>query len=98
MLRTCTNCHGQFTPKDLAKRESRGMEADRKAAGLQGVLFRYYTCSHCGYDDIFVDISPLEGETDEAFHRRVEELEATARQLVTENVDVVVQEKMHPVG
>src|ERR1700730_4829450 len=54
MLRDCTHCHRPFEPQDLAREESKGMEAERKALGLRGVLFRYYVCPECGYADIFV--------------------------------------------
>ena len=93
MLRECTRCHRPFTPQDLARRESKGMEAERKALGLQGVLFRYYTCPQCGQADIFLDIHPLQGETSEAFRQRRDELEATVHQLHSDQVDVVVREK-----
>jgi hypothetical protein len=69
------------------------MEAERKAHGLQGVLFRYYTCSGCGQADIFVHLRPLPGETNEDFRRRRDELEVTVRQLHTDQVAVVVVEK-----
>ena len=93
MLRECTHCHRPFTPQDLARRESKGMEAERKALGLQGVLFRYYTCPQCGQADIFLDIHPLQGETSEAFRQRRDELETTVQQLHTDQVDVVLIEK-----
>jgi hypothetical protein len=66
------------------------MEAERKALGLEGVLFRYYTCSACGRADIFVDVLPLEGESEETFHRRRDELETAIRQLSSPEVEVVV--------
>jgi hypothetical protein len=69
------------------------MEAERKALGLQGILFRYYTCSRCGQADIFVDLRPLPGETDADFHQRRDELEATLRQLHADRVDIVVVKK-----
>jgi hypothetical protein len=93
MLRKCSKCHKEFTPQELAREETKGMEAERKALGLQGVLFRFYTCSACGTADIFVEILPLEGESDEAFRRRREELESTIRGLRGDGVDVVVVEK-----
>lgn len=93
MLRECTRCHRPFTPRDLAKRESKGMEAERKALGLQGVLFRYYTCPQCGQADIFLDIHPMPGETAEAFQQRRSELETTVQQLHSDEVDVVLIEK-----
>ena len=70
MLRDCAHCHRPFEPQDLAREESKGMEAERKALGLRGVLFRYYVCPECGYSDIFVDVRPLPGESPEAFHQR----------------------------
>jgi hypothetical protein len=93
MKRECSQCHKPFTPQELSREESKGLEAERKASGLHGVLFRYYTCSRCGTADIFVDIHPLEGETDEAFRRRRDELQAAVCQLHGEGVRVVLFEK-----
>ena len=91
MMRRCTHCSKEFTPQELSREDSKGLEADRKALGLEGVLFRYYSCSACGQADIFMDIRHLEGELEEDFHRRRDELEATVRQLQGEGVEVVVQ-------
>jgi hypothetical protein len=93
MIRECTSCHKPFTPQELSREETKGMEAERKALGLQGILFRYYTCSQCGQADIFVDILPLPGESDEDFRHRRDDLEKTVRQLQAEKVAVVVVEK-----
>jgi hypothetical protein len=93
MLRKCSHCHKDFTPQELARQESKGMEAERKALGLEGLLFRYYTCSSCGRADIFVDIHPLAGETDRAFRRRRDELEAAVRQVHGEGVEAVLVER-----
>lgn len=90
MMRTCSHCHKEFTPRELSREDSKGLEAERKALGLEGVLFRYYTCSACGLADIFVDIHPLEGESDEAFRRRRDELEATVKEMEGEGVNVVL--------
>ncbi len=57
------------------------MEAERKALGLEGALFRYYRCHDCGQADIFLDLTPLDGETDEAFHARRDDLEYVIREL-----------------
>ncbi len=92
MQRQCTQCHRPFTARDLAREESRGMEAERKSLGLQGVLFRYYNCPQCGHADIFVDLRPLPGEAPEDFRQRRDELEATVRQLQGERVEVVLNE------
>jgi hypothetical protein len=91
MIRTCSQCGKEFTPQELSRADSKGLEAERKALGLEGVLFRYYQCSACAQADIFVDVRPLEGETDQSFHRRREELEATLQQLEGDQVDVVVR-------
>jgi len=56
------------------------MEADRKAAGLEGVRFLYYQCQ-CGTADIFVDILPLADEFIEDFEKRRVEMEAVVRRL-----------------
>ncbi len=93
MQRHCTHCDRPFTAQDIAKDVSKGMEAERKALGLQGVLFRYYSCPACGQDDIFVDVSPLPGESPDDFLRRRQELEVAARGLHTELVDVVLGER-----
>ena len=93
MLRECAHCCRPFGPQDLAKEESKGMEAERKALGLEGVLFRYYTCPACGFADIFVDLHPLAGEESAAFHRRRADLEATLKQLRGERVDVTLTQR-----
>jgi len=92
-MRECSHCHKPLSPQELAREESAGMEAERKALGLQGVRFLYYNCTGCGYADIFVDIHPLEGETHDAFRQRRRELETTVRQLHADRVEVVVTEK-----
>jgi hypothetical protein len=68
------------------------MEAERKALGLQGVLFRYYNCAQCGQADIFVDLRPLPGEGPEEFRQRRDELEAAVRQLHGDRVKVVLSD------
>jgi hypothetical protein len=93
MHRECTDCRRPFTRYDLAREESKGMEAERKALGLEGVLFRYYECPACGQADIFVDIAPLPGEEPGDFLRRRDELEEAVRQLPAEGVEVVVTAK-----
>jgi hypothetical protein len=98
MNKECTQCHRPYTPQDLAKEVSKGMEAERKARGLEGLLFRYYTCPTCKRSDIFVVLSPLEGETPEDFHLRREALEAEVRELHAERVAVVVQERPTATG
>ena len=98
MNRECAHCRRPLTREDLVREESEGMEAERAKRGLQGVRFLYYRCPGCGFADIFVDVLPLEGETDEAFRRRRADLEQTVRQLHAEGVEVVVAEKPHTTG
>ena len=90
MIRFCSHCGKEFTPQELSREDSKGLESERKALGLQGVLFRYYSCSACGEADIFVDVLPLDYESEEEFHRRREELEATINPLQGDGVEVVV--------
>jgi hypothetical protein len=98
MIRECTQCHRPYTPQDLAKEESKGMEAERKARALEGLLFRYYTCPACNRSDIFVVLSALEGEAPEDFRRRRDALEAAVRDLHADRVAVVVQERPTATG
>ncbi len=90
MIRKCSHCGKEFTPKELSREDSKGLEAERKALGLEGVLFRYYSCEACGQADIFVDICPIDGEVEEDFRQRREELEASLQKLEGQGVDVVV--------
>ncbi len=90
MLRRCTHCHRAFVPTDLARDESRGMESERKAAGLVGVRFLYYRCGDCGTEDIFIDILPREGESPEDYATRHAAMQTAARGMHGEKKDVVV--------
>jgi len=93
MMRECLSCHAPFTPADLAKDVSKGIETERKALGVQGVLFRCYLCSRCGHENLFVDLHPLPGESHEDFKRRRDELEATIREAPHPGVDVAMVQK-----
>jgi hypothetical protein len=90
VIRKCSQCGKQFTQRQLSREDSKGLEAERKALGLEGVIFSYYSCTSCGQADIFVDICPLDGEFEEDFRQRREELEATLQMLEGEGVEVVV--------
>ena len=90
MQRRCTNCARVFTGRDLAKQLTQGMEAERKALGLEGVLFRYYDCPKCGQADIFVDVCPLPDEAPDDFQERRRGLEEAVRGLHGEHVKVVL--------
>lgn len=81
MIQTCGECGCEFGPGDLAPAETDAMEADRRAAGLRDVRFRYFTCGACGGDAIFVDLRPLAGEVNEHLQRRRAEMEAVVRGL-----------------
>ena len=93
MMRECSHCHRPFTRDDFVKEESKGMEAERKALGLEGVRFLYYTCPDCAHAEIFVDVHPLEAETLEAFGARRGELEAAVHQMHSEKVSVTLTER-----
>jgi hypothetical protein len=90
MRRNCTRCTRPFAPADLSRDDSKNLEHDRKAAGLVGVRFLYYRCPGCGTDDIFVDILPRAGETDDTFRDRRDQMEAVVRDLHADRVDAVV--------
>ncbi len=90
MHRRCTHCDRPFTPRDLAREESKGMEAERRELGLVGVLFRYYSCPACGQNDIFVNVTRVPDESYEEFVRRRRELEQVVSQLHADRVDVVL--------
>ena len=93
MTRECPHCHNPLAPQDLSKGTSKEMEAERRALGLEGVRFRFYTCSRCGHDDIFLDVLPLPGEGEADFRARRESLGAAVRQLHADRTVVVVVEK-----
>jgi hypothetical protein len=98
MMRQCTGCARAFVPADLAREESRGMESERKAAGLVGVRFLYYRCQECGTEDIFIDIVPREGESPEDYDTRHAAMLAAARDMHTEKTSVVVVPVKPPAG
>jgi hypothetical protein len=93
MMRECTQCQRPFAPQDFVKEESKNMESERKALGLEGVRFLYYTCPRCNRDAIFLDLHYLDGETPEAFSLRRAELEAAVRQVHAEHIGVVITER-----
>jgi hypothetical protein len=90
MLRQCTRCELAFVPSDLAREESRGMESERKEAGLAGVRFLYYRCHGCGTEDIFIDVVPREGESPEEYATRHAAMLTAARGMHADKTDVVV--------
>lgn len=93
MMRTCSNCQKPLTAAELRKEETKGMEADRKALGLEGVLFRFYACSGCGKADIFVDVLALENETEEEFCKRRRALETAIQEVDARETEVVLVDR-----
>lgn len=93
MNRQCSRCRRIFTRDDFLSDESRNLEADRKAARLQGVHFFDYRCPACGNEDIFLNVVRLDGESAERFEARKAELEATARRVRADRLGVVVVER-----
>lgn len=90
MNRQCSCCRRMFTRDDFLREESRSLEADRKAARLQGVHFFDYRCPACGNEDVFLDVVRIDGESDEEFQARKAELETAAEQARTDWLEVVV--------
>jgi hypothetical protein len=93
MFRQCSHCGRPFTAPDLCKDVTKNLEARRMASGVDGVVFRVYACAACAKDDVFVDVSPLPGESDEAFRQRKEELEALVKDLPRGDADVVLAQR-----
>jgi hypothetical protein len=85
MRRQCVKCGRDLTAADFVRDASRNMEADRKAAGLEGVRFLYYRCP-CGVADVFVDVLPRHDELMDDFNRRVGEMEEAVRGLHADGV------------
>jgi hypothetical protein len=69
------------------------MEAERKALGLEGVRFLYYTCPDCRHDAIFLDLHHLIGESAEEFSVRRAELETAVCDVHSDDVAVVITER-----
>lgn len=90
MDRDCTRCSRRLAGADLVREASENMEAERKAAGLEGVRFVYYRCPGCGADSIFVDILPRDGEPAADFEGRRGAMEAVVRGLHSGAVAAVV--------
>jgi hypothetical protein len=93
MNRQCSRCGRTFTRDDFVLEESQNLEADRKAARLDGVHFFDYRCPECGNEDVFLDVVRLDGESAEEFEARKAELEETARRIRAERLGVVVVER-----
>ena len=89
MRRTCTRCGRPFGADDLVKDQSRRMEADRKAAGLDGVRFVTYRCP-CGIEEVFIDVLPRDDELAEDFDRRRAAMEEAARRVRESGVEAQV--------
>lgn len=93
MQRECRHCHKHFTPGELVKDVSKGIEAARKQYGVEGVHFRCYACSHCGKDNLFVDVQPICGESDESYRKRKAEVEAAVGEVQPQGAEVVLTAK-----
>ena len=85
-----TRCRHPFAPADLVREETENREAQRRAAGLEGVKFLYFRCPACGMDDIFVAILPLETEFAEDYEARRDAMEKVVRGLHADGVEAVV--------
>jgi hypothetical protein len=90
MPRDCTRCRRPFSPSELSREETGNLEAQRKAAGLEGVKFLYFRCPACGMDDIFVAILPLATEFAEDYEARRAAMETVVRGLHAESVAAAV--------
>lgn len=89
-MRTCPHCQRSYAPSDYSRGESRRMETERIAAGLQGLRFRFYQCSACSSENIFVEVLPRDGEQLEEFESRRAAMENVVRGLESGRVGAVV--------
>ena len=89
MRRMCTKCGRLFEPGDLVRDRSRQMEANRRAAGLDGVRFVTYRCP-CGTEDVFIDVLPRNDELTEDYDRRWAAMEEAARRVQVDGVEARV--------
>jgi hypothetical protein len=92
MFRQCSHCGRPFTAQDLCKDVTKNVEAQRMDNGVEGVLFRVYTCPDCARDGVFVDVCQLPDESDADYQHRKEELERLVEQLPKGEADVVLAE------
>ena len=90
MHRDCTHCRCPLTTDAFVREASENMEAERKAAGLEGIRFVYYHCAGCAADSIFVDILPRDGELVEDYEGRRGAMEAVVRGMHAGAVAAVV--------
>jgi hypothetical protein len=86
----CAGCCEAFQSDDLDAERTAALEAERYAAGLEGVLFRYYACPQCDEAVIFVDVVPLLGESDEGLSERCARLGSDLGDLHGDGVSVVL--------
>lgn len=96
MQRDCTRCRRPFTLADLSREETENLEAERKAAGLEGVTFVYFHCPACGMDDIFVAVLPRPTEFVEDYEARRDAMEKVVRGLHADGVAAVVVPLLAP--
>jgi hypothetical protein len=90
MQRDCTRCRRPFTLADLSREETGNLEAERRAAGLEGVKFVYFHCPACGMDDIFVAILPRATEFVQDYEARRDAMETVVRGLHADGVAAIV--------
>jgi hypothetical protein len=93
MYRECSHCHRPFTIRDFARAESKEMEVDRKAAGLEGVRFFLYTCPACGKGDIFVELHHLGDKTDQDYQARRRAFQALVQKRRGCDIEAVLSER-----
>lgn len=89
-MRVCSRCRQALEAENLSAPESDGLESERKAAGLHGVRFRYYTCPSCNHHQICVDVRPLRGESARQLKQRRDELESVIRDVQSDEVALVL--------
>jgi hypothetical protein len=92
-MKVCVHCLRRLSNENLLVRESLGMEEARASLGLHGVRFRYYSCSRCGHDSVFLEIVRLPGDTHQDLRARKDAMNQAAREFRAPHTTVLVVEE-----
>jgi hypothetical protein len=92
-MRKCIHCQNRLGPDDLLAKETRRMEVARVSMGLEGIVFRYYSCPRCGHDLVYLEMFPLPGESQQDLDVRRESLTLTVLEVRRSRTSIIVAEQ-----
>ncbi len=93
-MRACVFCQRALDHRDWLDHESHCMEAARQAMGVEGVTFRYYSCSRCGHDNVYLEFRPLPLESPEETATRRNALTQACAAVSAERTSVLVVDQL----